>query len=197
MNATVSFVLQRFNTIRAMLSLATAVGLAVLSLGCSSGSDTGDSKGQTSDSLEVAVTTNEAYVSDRIVRLNALIAAAIPVAEPNWNCNPDDPKHQALDIITRLKSLTSNCVWSTNPDVIEVDLFCGPAAKSPCENLLGDLSRRTNAFESIDLSKMLQSRVLDGLQTSRNGFTTWNITDRGIRLIIDARGWAESDTLTK
>ena len=182
---------QSSSTIRAMLSLAMAFGLAILSLGCSSGSDAGDS-------LESTVTTNEEqFFSARIVRLNAVIAAVIPVALPDWNCDADDPKFQALNITKRLQSLTGNCVWSTDPDVIEVDLFCGPAASSPCKNLLGDLSKKTNAFGSIDLSKMLLTRVLDGLQTSQNGFTSWTITDRGIRLIIDARGLVESDTFSR
>lgn len=142
---------------------------------------------------EATVSTNgESIINARLARLKSVIAGQIPVPVPNWNCNVDDPKFQELDVVKRLDTVTGDCLWWTDASVVELDLFCGLAADRPCDQKLRALMESTNAFNSIDLSKMLVTRVLDGIQTSQEGFVTWTITDRGIRLIIDARQLVES-----
>lgn len=184
--------MRQTSTTQVRLSLGCVAICIALLASCSSGSNTSEvSSGETQPDA-TSTTTGESTINARLARLKSVVAGQIPVVVPNWNCDADDPGFQKLDIVTRLNSVTGDCVWSTDSSVIELDLFCGLAADRPCDQKLRALMESTNAFNSIDLAKMLVTRVLDGIQTSQDGFVTWSITDRGIRLIIDARQLVES-----
>jgi len=174
-----------------MAVLFIIIGVSLLTACASESTETGDSDNE-SEIEATPTTSDEAVINARLVRLKSVIAGQIPAIIPNWDCDADDPKFQEADIVKRLNAITGDCVWSNDPSVIELDLFCGPAADRACDAKLRSLAESTGAFSSIDLSKMLVTRVLDGLQTSQDGFVSWSITDRGIRLIIDAGGLVKS-----
>lgn len=172
--------------------LFITIGVSLLTA-CASESTETDNSDSESEIEATPTTSDQAVISARLARLKSVIVGQIPVIiGPNWDCDADDPKFQEADILKRLNAIKGDCVWSNDPSVIELDLFCGPAADRSCDVKLRSLVESTGAFSSVDLSKMLVTRVLDGLQTSQDGFVSWSITDRGIRLIIDAGGLVES-----
>lgn len=138
-------------------------------------------------------TKSEEQLLAQVTKLKSDISKTTPIQIHDWDCDITDPRFTGLDMMKRLDALGSNCVWSPNSDVIEVELVCGSGAKRQCDTILSDISRTTGVFESVDLSKMLASRMLDGLQTSQNGFTSWTVTERGIHLIIDARAFLDAE----
>jgi hypothetical protein len=152
---------------------------------------------ETSTTVAAPPTTSyEALLEKRLARLKSVIAGQIPVPIPQWNCDPEDQKFKQAGPVTQFSALTGDCLWSSDSSILELDLFCGQAAERSCDVKLRSLMESTGAFNSLDLAKMMATRVLDGLQTSQDGFVTWSISGRGIRLIIDAAGLVESGRFT-
>jgi len=156
-------------------------GFSFTVLGCSSGSENSAPQVQSSTTNTISLETFTSNV------LSSLLSQ-ISVTNTGWRCDEGDERAESKDMVTRLKEFnewfSSDCIWS-DIGVVQIDLYCGRSAKLTCEDRLKKAADATSAFTVLDVSKMLQTRMIDGMQTASTGMTTWNITERGIHLIID------------
>ena len=103
-------------------------------------------------------------------------------ALPTWNCDTNDPvyRDRPFDYKERLDFMLTNCVWSFGDSTVKAVL-----QRVPDEAELLELSTRVQAFSSNDVAKMMETRGIDGLQTSVDRVTSWSVGANGLTLIID------------
>jgi hypothetical protein len=142
-----------------------------------------------SNSASSTTTTvnEESVISALRMKTYATLNTLLQPPIVGWNCDVEDPTYQALPSLTRIDAFGENCVWKVGSDTVRATLSCFVTAR-PCkmEEWLLKLVDSTGAFTSSDVAKMMESRSMDGLQSTDDGATSWSVgPQRYLDIIID------------
>lgn len=140
--------------------------------------------------------TTTVTLADETAGLVKAAGTLLQTPQTGWNCEGTPPKRSAdTSLYGVLDELRTNCAWSEASGVVKIRFRCflstqaHPDKQAQCKVLLNKLATDLGVISIAEAGSIPDQKMIDGVQKSENGATTWTIGP-GVSFVVDVAKWA-------